>query len=188
MAEMWASVWENVRQMRAAGSRGGVFIDALTGLQVEERLSLGPAQVTSRFAEVAPRAWRGRRRIPGLVRRRAMPAAQDVGGRLERWSVGFLVDVVLTRDTWIHRVDIARATGRDLELSPDHDGVLVADVAAEWATRHGQPCTLALSGPAGGSWSWGVGGPAVEAEAVEFCRLVSGRGKGEGLSGVAVPF
>ena len=188
MAEMSASVRENLRQMRAARRRGGVFIDALTGLQVEQRSSLSAAQVTSRFAEMAPRAARGRRRVPGLVRRRTMPGEQDVGGRLETWSVGFLIDVVLTRDTWIHRVDIARATGRDLELTADHDGVLVADVAMEWATRHGQPCTLELSGVAGGSWSWGGGGPTIEADAVEFCRLVSGRGQGTGLLGVAVPF
>jgi uncharacterized protein (TIGR03083 family) len=188
MAEMFASLRENLRQMRAAGRRGGVFIDALTGLQVEERLGLTPAQITSRFAELAPRAARRRRRMPELLRRSAMPGEQEVGGRLERWSVGFLVDVVLTRDTWIHRVDVARATGRDLELTADHDGVLVADVAAEWATRHGQPCTLQLGGAAGGSWRWGAGGPIVEVDAVEFCRLVSGRGQGDGLLGVAVPF
>jgi uncharacterized protein (TIGR03083 family) len=188
MAAMSASVRENLRQMRAAQRRGGVFIDALTGLQVEERISLAPVEVMSQFADMAPRAARGRRRIPGLIRGRTMPAAQDVGGRLERWSVGFLVDIVLTRDTWIHRVDVARATGGDLELTADHDGVLVADVATEWATRHGQPCTLELGGIAGGSWSWGGGGPTIATDAVEFCRLVSGRGQGSGLLGVAVPF
>ncbi len=64
--------------------------------------------------------------------------------------MGYLLDVILTRDPWMHRVDIARATGRDLVLTPEHDGRIVADVVAEWARRHGQPFTLTLTGPAGG--------------------------------------
>src|ERR1019366_8974536 len=128
----------------------GIFSDALTGLQVSERMGLGPAPLTAKFAEVAPRAARGRRRAPGLIRHRTMPMEQTVGDRMERWTIGYLVDVVLTRDTWVHRVDIARATGRALELTVDHDAVLVADVAAEGAARQGHPCTLPLPGrPAG---------------------------------------
>ena len=65
---------------------------------------------------------------------------------------------------------------------------LVADVAAEWAQRHGQPCILILTGPAGGRWAWGTGGPSYELDAVEFCRLVSGRGSGDGLLATPVPF
>lgn len=188
MAEMSASIRVQLHQMRAARRRGGVFIDALTAVQVMERRDLVPDQLVQRFAEVGPRAARGRRRTPGFVRRRPMPGEQAVGDRVELWSLGFLVDVVLTRDTWMHRVDIARATGHELELTADHDGVIVADVAAEWAERHGQPVRLTLTGPAGGSWSWGEGGPALELDAVMFCRVLSGRGKGERLLGVPVPF
>lgn len=188
MAEMAASIRENLRQTRAARRRGGVFIDAMTAVQVAERSDLSPGQLVERFARVAPRAARGRRRTPGFLRRRAMPEPQRVGGQLETWSIGFLVDVILTRDTWMHRVDVARATGRELTLTADHDGVLVADVAAEWAQRHGQPCTLTLTGPAGGTWTWGSGGPTLELDAVDFCRLLSGRGHGEGLLAVEVPF
>lgn len=53
-----------------------------------------PAQIVSQFAEVAPRAARGRRRTPGLIRRRTMPDAQPVGGKpdsaSEKWTFGFL--------------------------------------------------------------------------------------------------
>lgn len=188
MAEMSASIRQQFHQMRAARNRGGVFIDALTSVQVEERVDLGPARIVARFTEVGPRAARGRRRTPGFVRRRTMPVQQPVGDRVEPWSFGFLIDVVLTRDTWMHRVDIARAAGQEPELTADHDGVLVADVVAEWATRHGQPCMLTLTGPAGGSWSWGAGGPKLQLDAVEFCRLLSGRGHAEGLLRVQVPF
>jgi uncharacterized protein (TIGR03083 family) len=188
MAEMAASVRENLRQNREAGRRGGVFIDALTGLQVEERRDMTPEQIIARYADVGPRAARSRRRTPTLVRRLPMPGTETIGGRPERWTFGFLVDTILTRDPWMHRIDIARATGRDLVLTPDHDGVIVADVAAEWAGRHGRPCTLTLTGPVGGSWTFGSDGQHIELDAVEFCRTLSRRAPGTGLLDVEVPF
>lgn len=192
MAEMSASLREQIRQLRSAARAGGVFIDALTGLQVRERADLSPQQVVDRFAEVAVRAARGRRKAPGFVRRRTMPGPQPVGGRpdspQERWTFGYLIDVILTRDPWMHRTELAAAGGVPMELTPDHDGVLVADVAQEWAARHGQPCSLVLTGPAGGRWAWGQGGPTIEMDAMEFCRVLSGRGRGEGLLATEVPF
>ena len=102
--------------------------------------------------------------------------------------LGYLVDTILTRDTWMHRIDIARATGRDLVLTPDHDGVIVADVVTEWAGRHCAGCTLSLTGPAGGHWTFGAGGPEIELDAVEFCRTLSRRAPATGLLDVEVPF
>lgn len=192
MAEMSASLREQLRQMRKAGKAGGVFIDALTALQVDERATMTPAQIIERFALVGPRAAKGRRRAPGFVRRRAMPDEQAVGSKpdspVERWSFGFLIDVIMTRDPWLHRTDIAAATGTAMTLTREHDGVLVDDVVREWAARHGRAATLTLTGPAGGTWTWGTGGPHLELDAVEFCRTISGRGKGEGLLATEVPF
>ena len=188
MVEMAASVRENYRQLRLARRRGGVFIDALTGLQVDERQHMMPAEIIGRFVTRAPKAARGRRRTPGFIRRRVMPEPQQVGGRDEAWTIGYLVDVILTRDPWMHRADIARATGAAHVLTAEHDGVLVADVAAEWAARHGQPYTLRLTGPAGGAWTSGEGGPVIETDAVEFCRALSGRGHADGLLAIQVPF
>lgn len=187
MVEMAASIRENNRQLNLARSRGGVFIDALTALQVEERAGMTPDQITARFAARAPKAARARRWAPGLVRRRTMPDRQQVGGHDEAWTLGYLIDIILTRDPWMHRADIARATSAELVLTSDHDGVLVADVVAEWAARHGQPCTLRLTGPAGGSWTGG-GGPLIEIDTVEFCRVLSGRGHADGLLATQVPF
>jgi len=188
MVEMAASVRENYRQLRLARRRGGVFIDALTGLQVDERQYMTPEEIIGRFVARAPKAARGRRRAPGFIRRRVMPEPQQVGGRDEVWTMGYLVDVILTRDPWMHRADIARATGAAHVLTADHDGVLVADVAAEWAARHAQPYTLHLTGPAGGTWASGEGGPLIEIDAIEFCRILSGRGHGDGLLAIQVPF
>jgi uncharacterized protein (TIGR03083 family) len=186
--EMAASIRENTRQLKLARRRGGVFIDALTGLQVEERQHMTPAQITDRFTARASKAARGRRRTPGFIRSRTMPEKQELGGRLEAWTLGYLIDVILTRDPWMHRADITRATGADHVLTAGHDGVLVADIVAEWAARHGQPFTLRLTGPAGGTWSNGEDGPLIETDAVEFCRMLSGRGHADGLLTTQVPF
>ena len=195
MAEMFSSFPRNARQhlpAARAAKRGEVYIDALTARQVADRSALKPNEVVRQLAAAAPRNVRWRRKAPGVLRRRAMPDAQLVGqgelAALETWTFGFLFDVILTRDAWMHRVDIARATEKQLELSPDHDGVLVADVVAEWASRHDQPYDLTLTGPAGGSWSRGGHGPAMTVDAVEFCRALSGRGPAAGLLSVSVPF
>lgn len=187
MAEWVASVPEFVRQ-NVAATRAGGGVDALTAHQVGRRAALAPAAIVHRFAAVAPRAVRGRRRMSRAIGRLRMPDDPVVGGRPERWRFGFLFDVVLTRDTWMHRIDIARATGREPELTPAHDGVLVSDVVREWAQRHGRPYRLRLTGPAGGTWSTGTDGAELELDAVEFCRLLSGRGSGQGLLAQQVPF
>lgn len=108
MAEMAASVREGLRQTRAARRRGGVFINALTALQVAEHSGLSPAEVVERFAGTAPKAARVRRRTPWFIRRRPMPDKQVVGGSAEVWSFGYLVDVIWTRDTWMHGIDQPR--------------------------------------------------------------------------------
>ena len=169
---------------RAAGDRAQV--DGINEVQIRERAAVGPRDLTVRLAGVAPRAATARARRSGLMRRVSFP--QDVGGRSERWTLGFLNDVVYTRDTWMHRVDISRVTGRQVELTAEHDGVLVRDVVQEWAERHGQPFSLTLTGPAGGAFGAGTGGPPLELDAVEFCRVVSGRGSGTGLLAQPVPF
>ncbi|MGZ8691087.1 MAG: maleylpyruvate isomerase family mycothiol-dependent enzyme, partial [Aeromicrobium sp.] len=122
MAEMAASIRELARQQKHAGQRGGVFIDALTAVQVEKNANLTVPELIAQFAEIGPKAARARRRTPGLIRSRTMPVAQQVGDQEESWTNGFLVDTILTRDPWMHRMDIARAIGKPPELTADHDG------------------------------------------------------------------
>jgi len=190
MAEMSASPVEAVRQLRAVRRADGMFIDALTDVQMRKHVHRSPAELVALTQKVGPKAAKGRRRTPAIVRGRSLPEQpiEPTGQITERWAMGYLVDVILTRDTWMHRSDIALATGREMRLTADHDGVLVADVATEWAQRHGQPCTLTLTGPAGGTWAFGTGGPSYELDAVEFCRILSGRGTGDGLIATPVPF
>jgi uncharacterized protein (TIGR03083 family) len=169
---------------KAAGDRPA--IDGMTEVQVRERAHLAPSEIVERLTAVAPRAARVRSRIPGLLRR--APMKVEVDHTMETWRVGYLVDVILTRDVWMHRVDLSRATGRPLVLTADHDGRIVADVVAEWARRHGRPFTLRLGGTAGGTYTTADPGQEIAVDAVEFCRIVSGRAPGTGLLTQDVPF
>jgi uncharacterized protein (TIGR03083 family) len=195
MTQMFSSYARMARQHLPAAravKAGAVYIDALTAHQVAGRTGLDLPTIRQQLAAAAPRNVRWRRRSPGLLRNQQMSDGQPVNGApdaaVEPWTFGYLFDTILTRDTWMHRGDIAAATGGDLELSADHDGVIVAEVVAEWATRHDQPYGLTLTGPAGGSWSRGQGGESLELDAVEFCRVLSGRGPATGLLAVGVPF
>ena len=187
MTETFSGLGRFTSTMRAGGKRAGdgPFIDGLTAVQVDATAELGTAALVDRLEAVGPVAarWRARRRLM-----RHIPMKEEVGGAKETWRMGYLVDIVLTRDTWMHRSDIANATGKPMELTVDHDGRIVADAAAEWGRRHGQPCTLHLTGPVGGTFVQGDGGPELTIDAVDFCRILSGRGTGEGLLAQQVPF
>jgi uncharacterized protein (TIGR03083 family) len=192
MMEMAGSMPAMIRQQRAAlraARRSGapVSIDELTALQVRLNAPLTTGALIAKWHALAPKAVRQRRRIPGFVRARTMPERQLVGGQLETWTIGYLIDVILTRDPFMHRLDVHHATGLPLQLTAEHEGRLVDDVVREWAGRHGRPYTLELTGPAGGTWGTG-GGEKLCLDAVDFCRIVSGRGAGSGLLGTAVPF
>jgi uncharacterized protein (TIGR03083 family) len=194
MAAMAAGPLEMARQQKLAmaeqARRGGAMVDSLTAIQVCERERLPPEDLLAEARKVATRAARGRRFTPFFIRRRTFPEPQFLNGVEEQWTIGYLVDVILTRDPWMHRVDLARATGQELELSASHDGVLVDDVVREWAGRHGRPFQLELTGPAGGQWSSDLPGEpeSIRMDAVEFCRTLSGRKPGAGLLGTEVPF
>lgn len=187
--EAGASMRENTHQMLAARKRRkdlGVSLDAgLSGVQVAERENLSPDELVERLALVAPRTIKGRNRIPRPMRAAKIAVDAPV---VEKWALGYLIDVIYLRDVWMHRVDTAGATGRDLVLSTEHDGRIIADVVAEWARRHGQPFTLELTGPAGGIFTAGAGGEPIVLDAVEFCCLLAGRGEATGLLTTIVPF
>ena len=193
--EAAVSMREQLHQMvgakRHQRAHGGPLEAGLSSTQVADREQLDPGQLVARLRAVAPRTIARRSSLPALLRRAVR--MQVDGPVVERWSLGYLVDTIYLRDLWLHRVDACRATGRELQLDAGHDGVVIADVVAEWARRHGQPYRLRLSGPAGGDFeSHGPAGSGaaelVELDAVEFCRTVGGRSVGRGLLATVVPF
>ena len=190
MAQMTATLPALARQQMAAqkGSKqtGTVMIDVLTALQVAQNADLSPAQVVAAMRAAGPRAARLRRKMPAFVRSRTMPGAMTVGDAQERWTLGFLFDIILTRDPFMHRLDISRATGIPVQATAAHEGVIVDDIVREWAARHCRPYTLSLSGPAGGTW--GGEGEHITMDAFDFCRTISGRRPATGLLRQQVPF
>jgi uncharacterized protein (TIGR03083 family) len=188
MTEGFTGLWRMASMFRAGGKLAGdrPVIDGVTELQVATNAHLSTDVLIDRMAAAGPRQahWRAHR---PLLRR--MPMKQELpDGTVENWKMGHIFEVILTRDTWMHRVDISRATSRTLTLTPEHDGRIVADVVADWARRHGKAFTLELTGPAGGTYAGGTGGEELTCDAVEFCRILSGRGTGTGLLAQPVPF
>lgn len=155
-------------------------LDAHNRQQIEELAGRSGPELVALLAAVGPRGIAARRRISGPMRRlrvgRLYPEEPLPDDRL-----GYVLEVLGLRDPWLHRVDLARATGRPPVLG-GHDGRVVAQVVRDldraWA---GPPAVLRLTGPAGGSWQLGTGDPVatVRADAVGYLRLLSGRAGGE---------
>ncbi len=188
--EAGASIRENVHQMRAGRKHSKDFSvpleSGLSAVQVAERADLTPDELIQRLERTTPKTIKGRRRTPRPARAIKMAIDAPV---VEKWTLGYLIDIIYLRDMWMHRIDTSHATGADLVLTAEHDGRIVADVVAEWARRHGRPFTLELTGPAGGTFTAG-GGDAERTvmDAIEFCSVLSGRGEATGLLTTIVPF
>ncbi|MEO8105771.1 MAG: maleylpyruvate isomerase family mycothiol-dependent enzyme [Actinomycetes bacterium] len=180
-----ASLRENLRQWRLSRRHeGDQLIDRINDVQLAERRDSSPSALISELSESAPRSVIKRRGTPHLMRRVRIPT--DTPG-LGWTTVGHLNDVVYTRDVWMHRVDICRATGHPLILTSGHDGQLIGDAADAWLVAPGSPKGLSLTGPAGGQF----GSPDDETpafDAIEFCRALSGRGHLNGVRADIVPF
>jgi uncharacterized protein (TIGR03083 family) len=180
-----ASLRESLRQARASRRHDlPMFIDRVNEVQIDERRESAPHDLVDELARIGRLGVGSRSRIPRPVRALVVPFGPPLGTK----SVGYLMDRIYTRDAWMHRIDIADATGRDLVLTPEHDGALVADVAAEWACAHAKPFRMRLTGPAGLELAQGSGGEEIELDAIEFARLMAGRGSAEGLLATTVPF
>lgn len=178
-----ASMRELLHQFRV-GKFFSKGIDGVNDVQVRERAGLSAAEVLDRLAAAQPRFRASRKRLPAPMRAVKLPTDAEHG----KITMGHLMDVVYTRDVWMHRLDICRTTGRTFELTPDHDGRIVADAVGDWAARHGRPFELVLTGTAGGTFVVGEGGEHLELDAVEFALIQSGRAEGAGLLATKVLF
>ena len=182
-AESNASFRVFVNAMRAGKKRARVkgydhFVHGMNEVQVEEREHRTTDQLVSQWKATWPKALKGRRRFPPFMR----PIPLDFGPIIGKKPMGsYLMDVVFTRDTWMHRIDTCRAVGLEPVLTPEHDGRLIADMVAEWTKLHDLSITLHLEGPAGGAYVRGTGDDELTVDAVEWIWVLSGRGSGTGL-------
>ncbi len=150
-------------------------LDAVNQTQLDERRGASTDQLVAELASLAPRAARARRRLPRLLRNRAVPGRDN--GLPPGSTFAYLVDVIYPRDLWMHRIDVEQATRRPHTRTRTENDVVeevVRDLAAVWP---GPTTALSLTGPGAGSWQLGEGAPAatLSADAVETCRMLSGR-------------
>jgi uncharacterized protein (TIGR03083 family) len=150
-------------------------LDAYMAVGVDDHRAASGPQLVERFARLWPRAARARRRRPAVLRRLTLDPG--IPGQ-PRWRLDYLLDVIYNRDLWMHRIDLARATGRPFILG-DHDRQIVAqvvrDLARGWSAapvagcwgpatrwrssgpRRSPTCALWPAATTTWSWSWSLG-------------------------------
>ncbi|HSP38356.1 MAG TPA: hypothetical protein VLR26_11440, partial [Frankiaceae bacterium] len=192
-AQAQAGPAEFVRQVRA-GRRlmqqidAQHWVDGVNEAQLRARADWRPESLPQLWKRHAAAALRARQRMPAPIRALPLlPLGTGLGVHIGWQPLGYLFDMGFTRDVWMHRIDIARAAGIPPELTPEHDGRIVADIVAEWSRRHGQRYTLTLTGPAGGQFGSAGGGETQSVDAVEFVRILSGRAEGPGILRYKLP-
>jgi uncharacterized protein (TIGR03083 family) len=152
--------------------------DGMNEIQVRERASLTTDELIAEWVTNSEKARAARAKLPRLIAR--LPLL-NLPAPVGRQPLAYLFDIGFTRDVWAHRIDIATATGHPMDLDADHDGRIVADIVAEWATTHGEPFTLELTGPAGGSYTADGGGEAITVGALDFITILAERAEGPGV-------
>lgn len=154
------------------------LIDAINNLQVADRADRTPVELIEELLTEGPRAIGVRQRLPWFVRQIRLPL-----GPLGLAPIGYLIDTIYTRDWWMHRADLCRATHQRMVLTPEHDGRLVAlmlrDLARKRARRpQAETIDLELTGDITLAYRFG-NKPAPDAtvriDLIEFNRLASGR-------------
>jgi uncharacterized protein (TIGR03083 family) len=174
-----ASWAEFRRQYSAHPATGQMLVDAANARQVSDRAGREPAELIGELRRVGPAAIRARQKFPRLLRMLTVPMGPPLGTA----PIGYLTDLIYMRDTWMHRVDICRATGKTLVQTPEHDGRIVALVLRDLAKKlvvdlRGQSVIFDLAGAAGGLYRIGYTtepSAIIKIDVLQFNRLASGR-------------
>jgi uncharacterized protein (TIGR03083 family) len=166
--------------------RGMSGLDALNQAQVYKRKALPIADVIAELRDGTPKAIESRQRTNPLAYLIQMPISP-----LRFVSLDTLLHVILVRDMWMHRHDIAAATGKPFVQTADHDGPIVEQAvrdAARYAVRTlpDIAITLTLRGASGGMWQFGTGRPVhLSMDSTDFMRRTSERATVDETFGLA---
>ena len=167
---------ELIHQYTAALTPGQLAEDAINRRQLNDRAQRSPAELIAELRLHGDRAthnW-----AFGFRPLKPFGIPHPVTGWL---SMRHLMLVVHSRDTWIHRLDICRATDRPFEQTREHDGrinaLVVLDLARALRRKSGRPIALELTGVAGGGWIIGSGDPVatIHMDVLDFNIYASGR-------------
>lgn len=168
---------EMIRQYSAARKRGRLPEDEINDLQLRERAGKSPAELIAELRRVGPVASRKWAHEFRLIKPIVLP--HPVGGRE---PLRHLMWVIHSRDTWMHRLDICRATQREFLQTRAHDGRIAALVMRDVGILlqkklGGQAVRFDLTGVAGGAWQVGPGeaAAALRMDVLDFNIFASGR-------------
>lgn len=166
---------------------GQMTIDAVNDIQIADRAEAKPAELIAELRQVGPKAIATRQRIPAVIRGLRFAFGTFLYAwrpaevlRALRWPYGstavssnpyeqtwrgamrldYITDLIYIRDTWMHRMDICLATGREMILTDDHDGRMMAlvmrDLAEQLKDILGcKTVAYDIPGPGGGCWKIG---------------------------------
>ncbi len=126
------------------------LLDGMNEAQIDDRRGWSGPRLVAELARLAPIGVSGRRRVPGFVRQLRPPPNPPMASDTR---MSYVLDVIYTRDAWMHRVDITRAVGRVFQPGPSDAEVVeqvVRDLDRQWS---GPPLVLHLSGSGGGRWT-----------------------------------
>ncbi len=166
------------RATRPYQRRGMSILDAVNQAQVDMRRSWPVDELIAELSDGTRRSISSRLRSNWVAGHVPVPVS-PVG----LMPLRDLLLRIFPRDMWIHRLDIADATGKAFEQTAEHDGVMVGLVVAD-VSRHlrkkaaGLGLTLRLAGPAGGSWLVNSGTNedlTIEMDVTDFMRRTSER-------------
>lgn len=149
-------------------------LDALNEMAVDAGRDRQATELAGEFSRVWHRAVEALPDIPGSARGQTFDTGYP---GVPPIRLGYVVDVILVRDLWMHRVDICRATGRSFE-NHEHDRPVVEQALRDLDDGWTEPSlVLDLTGAVVGDWQLGADGAVatVQVDAVDLMRNLSGR-------------
>ncbi|GAA0620973.1 maleylpyruvate isomerase family mycothiol-dependent enzyme [Kribbella sandramycini] len=171
--------WSFPRRLRKAKRvyPGTPKFDAHMMVQADEHRGTPPAELRLAFDRSWAKATRKIRTNPALLRRISMSVDEIPGFSLD---LGYIQDILLARDLWMHRDDVCQALDRPFDAGP-YAGELIAQVMRDvldgpfWGDR--PAVELELTGQGGGTYRLGRGEPVghAQVDAVAYMRTLSGR-------------
>lgn len=156
-----------------------VSVDAVNRVQLEDRAHKTPEELIEELRDVGPKAVHTRQGLHWIIRNIRVPFGPPLGFK----SIAYLTDTIYTRDQWMHRADLCRATGKKMTMTPEHDGRIIDLVVRDLAfkterTFNQHTVDLHLTGDIDAVYHFGSGSQAdvmVTMDIIEFNRLASGR-------------
>lgn len=114
-----------------------------------------PTWSISSSGGTCPAAIANRRQLPETIRALQLLIGSGIKGPLQ-----FFVDIILPRDMWMHRMEIALATALAIVRAGDHEGRPTALVLRDLSHRltpvlGKSSVTYRLTGPDGGAFRFG---------------------------------